>query len=152
MSKRIMYSGDGNGRWWKLEFPSQCEHNVFMAGQCQRVKGHDGDHWCYSGGGSYGWSSSRKDLKAQEVAGGCTPPGHKKWIHPIDKATEYHTSNVIDHGEVTNRRLLARLNRGEMRDGESLNQPLRIDELKPSVRRSLEKARKHACSKSSREA
>lgn len=119
-----MYYGNSEGRWWKTEYPAQCKEHVPMAGQCQRQKGHTGDHWCYSGRGDYCWSANRKEkkLKKWDVAAGSTPPGHSHYIEPVEKWQEVYTA-FRKESEVTSKKLLNRLDRGEFKPGESVTRP-----------------------------
>lgn len=123
MSKHIMYHKTDNG-WLAQVFPEQCKKDVFILGECQGEKGHDGDCWCYRENGSYQYSING-DLKDSDIAGGSTPPDHESWIHPAEK--EYYMRNYTTY-EVTDQTVIDRLNRGELLDNESLTEPVDFDE------------------------
>jgi hypothetical protein len=58
--------------------------------QCCGVKGHKGLHWRYSEDGPLHQWPNRKGLKPWSMAYSMTPPGHQNYIHPKDKAADYH--------------------------------------------------------------
>lgn len=128
----ITYYGDGKGNWSKRVWADKCSENIWFTGECQGVEGHEGDHWCYSKDGSYNYGV-RGDLEAHDIAGGSTPPGHKDWISPVDMADKYYM-RFHEDTEVTDPELIARLNRGEIEDGESLDQPLNFDDLEEELK------------------
>jgi tRNA (cmo5U34)-methyltransferase len=118
----ILYSTDGCGRWFKREFAAQCRAEVFFYGRCQGVSGHTGVHWCYGLDGSFRWS----DNKLHPQHGGCagsTPPDHKDYVPPTKMAAQYFLSHHKD-SEVKNKALIARLERDETKDGESITRPV----------------------------
>lgn len=125
----VMYVTDGNGNWTKTVFAKQCRHKVMFADQCQGALGHNGDCWCFSGDGSYCHQTNNRKLKKFDIAGGTTPPGHKSYVHPIDKASEQYQSHS-ERTVVTSKRLIARLERGETNENESITQPVKFAEKK----------------------
>jgi hypothetical protein len=122
----ILYSTDGRGNWTKTAFYAQCEHTVFLRGKCQARLDHEGPCWAYGPDGSYCWDINNQDLKDDDICSGSTPPGHKEYIHPIDKVDEYYMSNPKTV-TVTDTQLIERLERGEMEDGESITRPVDTD-------------------------
>ena len=121
----VTYYGDGEGNWGKRVWAEQCPETILFGYQCQGVKGHEGDHWSYGPDGSYHYDV-QGELEPHDIAGGMIPPGHKTWISPVDKMEEHHRCHYED-SEVTDPDLIARLNRGEIEDGEALNQPVKFD-------------------------
>ena len=115
------YYSDGEGGWVKRVWGEQCEEEVFLD-QCQGLKGHDGDHWHYSLDGSYYWSRQRDDPRRGSAAAGMTPPGSKDWISPVDKAAEKY-NEFYEDSDVIESELIERLERGELRDGETIIEP-----------------------------
>jgi len=123
----ITYYGDGEGNWVMRVWAEQCPEPIMFSGKCQGVKGHEGDHWCYSEDGSYNYDV-QGELEPHEIAGGITPPGHDSWISPVEMADKQYRCFHEDT-EVTDPELIARLNRGEIEDGESLSQPISYENL-----------------------
>ncbi len=122
MKKDVTYHLDGT-TWTKTVYAEQCEEKTFLlGGRCQGVKGHSGDHWSYSLRGEY--QHTCED-------GGCssTPPGHASYVNPVDKFEERALAFSV-HSEVTEPELIARLNRGEYYDGESIDRPISDEEYK----------------------
>lgn len=107
MSERI-YSTDGQGRWWVTEHRPQCTKEIFLSDRCQGADGHEGDHWCYRSDGTYAWSQTGK-------GGGWTPPGHKNWVSPADKADAYYMSCPVT-AEVIDCDLIVKLEAGDVED------------------------------------
>lgn len=134
---RTMYSTDGKGYWVKRVWSEQCEENILFSRQCQGVKGHEGDHWCYGEDGSYHYDV-QGDLEPHDIAGGMTPPGHKSWISPVDKADDYYMSHYTDI-EITDPDEIARLEAGEIEDGESINGPVKWDDIDEETAEKLKK-------------
>lgn len=126
----VMLSTDGNGKWWRREWKLQCPESVFILDKCQGVKGHEGDHWCFTKSGSYSWSvNSDRELEGHEIAGGSTPPDHVEYWTPLAMQEYYYRTHFTD-SEVTDPDEIARLERGEMKDGESIDRPVSPEELK----------------------
>ena len=126
----IVYHQVSSNNWLKQEFADQCSEKIFIRGECQGIKGHQGHHWCYSPSGNYCWSSEKKDLKPHEAACGSTPPGHSDYINPVGKYDDYYlrhneTTEVKDEG------LVDKLENGEdMGEGVSTTRPLSQEEVK----------------------
>lgn len=118
----VLFSTDGDGHWWRREWPLQCDQKVFLSGECQGVKGHDGVHWCYHPSGSFEWDKNEDNLHDDDVVAGSTPPDHKDYVSPIDMQDKYWLSHFVD-SEVIDKDEIARLERGEMKDGESITGP-----------------------------
>lgn len=124
----VMLATDGNGKWWRREWKRQCPESVFLMSMCQGVKGHKGDHWCFTKSGSYSWGVNIQPLKGHEIAGGSTPPGHDEYRTPLEMQEHYHMNHFVD-SDVTDPDEIARLERGEMKDGESIDRPVSLKEL-----------------------
>jgi hypothetical protein len=120
-----MFSSHGDGKWWRTDFPRQCPERVTVAGRCQGVEGHAGNHWCYAGHGSYCYVVNRKGkkLKPWDAAAGMTPPGHKKYVHPEKVQKLFYLANA-KRSRVTDPKEIARLERGDLRDNESCTRPV----------------------------
>lgn len=129
---RIMYSTDGNGRWWKREWAKQCPH-MMLLDRCQGTENHTNQHWCYRNDGSYSWAINRSEVpevKSTDAVMGMTPPGNPGWISPIDRAADYHYKFFVD-SEVTDPVLLAKLEADDPNnevDG-SINRPCTDEEI-----------------------
>jgi len=135
----INFSTDGSGKWWKTEWKEQCPHKSLF-GKCQGVDGHKGVHWSYNEHGSFCY----KDNEADSSENGCSgsiPPDHKNYIAPLEMAKHYymthHTSKEINDLEV-----IARLERGELLDGESINRP--VGDLHPELMKEIMKRSREA--------
>lgn len=118
-----LYSTDGKGHWVKMVFRSQCRHKVLFADQCQAAYGHDGPCWAYAPDGSYCEEINNRKLDKFDARASMTPPGHKRYVNPIDKQGDRYLSKY-ERTEVTSKRLIARLERGEIKENESINSPL----------------------------
>lgn len=119
-----MYTGDGEGRWWRREWKPQCTEKVFMADQCQGVVGHDDVHWCYGPNGSLHWQNLEKNLKPTDIAAGSTPPGHASYQTPEEMQQHYHLNHSTS-AEVTDPQALAMLDQGRTPEkGASLTRPI----------------------------
>lgn len=118
---RTMYSGDGEGRWWKRTWQPQCGIDVILWGRCQGTVGHAGDHWNYSKCGSYNWSR-------EGAGGGSTPPSHEKWISPVAKAAEFYLC-FCDDDEVADPVIIAQLNSGLIPVGSTVTQPCSDEDI-----------------------
>lgn len=119
-----MFSRTMLGRWFRVDFAEQCEHNCFLAGRCQAVKGHKGYHWSYSPNGDYNYNHNDDDPQedAEINAAGHIPPGARGYIQP-GKNENYHR-NFTKSSEITDKDELARLERGEFNDNESYDRPV----------------------------
>lgn len=117
----VRFATDGKGRWWKTVWQRQCPEGVFLAGRCQGVEGHKGVHWRYNPCGSLRYSDNAND-PSEHGGSGSIPPGHQNYKPPQELQHLYfmsykETAEVTDPGEI------ARLERGQLRDGESLDRP-----------------------------
>lgn len=130
--KSSMCSTDGKGRWWRRTWEEQCSGEVFMYGRCQGVKGHKSVHWCYSPCGSFCYSDNDDDPTENGCAG-TIPPDHKTYRHPKDMQKLYYMEFSSDE-EITDPDEIARLERGEMRDNESINRPVTDPEILKMLR------------------
>ena len=118
---RIMYSSDGE-RWWRTEWVSQCEEQIILADQCQGVKGHEGEHWCYRPSGDYAWSG--------DDGCGWTPPGHESYRTP-ESMQEHHHLQFRDCEEITDPEIAERLEQDDPPEGIdncSIDKPLAEDD------------------------
>lgn len=118
----ILYSTDGHGQWCKRIFAPQCPAKVFFWDRCQGVRGHKGVHWCYGPDGSFRWSAN-KQHRRHGAAAGSTPPDHKDYVLPAKMAAQYFLCHHED-SEVKNKALIARLERDETKEGESITRPV----------------------------
>ena len=121
-----VYFTDGKGNWWKREWGKQCQHKVFIHGQCQGVKGHQGVHWLYSKAGWFDWERNKKDLKCKDVFGACgsIPPGHKRYMTP-EKMIDKHCFSHFITTKVINARKISQLEKGTCEDGASIDRPVK---------------------------
>lgn len=116
----VRFWSDGK-RWWKTVWQRQCPEGVFLAGRCQGVEGHKGVHWRYGPCGSLHHSDNDHD-PSDDGGSGSTPPGHKDYQTPAELQHLCYM-NFQERTEVTVPEEIARLERGEVRDGESLDRP-----------------------------
>jgi tRNA (cmo5U34)-methyltransferase len=123
----VTFYSDGNGRWMRREWGKQCEERVFPWEECQGLKGHGGVHWCYRLDGSFSWRDNDADRRHDGCAGS-TPPGHEKYVSPVEMQERHYHSHWVDT-DVVDPKVIARLERDEIRKGESLNRPVRPNEL-----------------------
>lgn len=133
----VRYWSDGKGKWWKTVWQRQCPEGVFLAGRCQGVEGHKGVHWRYSPCGSLRYVDNAND-PSENGGSGSIPPGHKHYKPPAELQKLYFM-NFKETTEVTESDEIARLERDEVRDGESLDRPYdpdkeRNEELKATLR------------------
>jgi hypothetical protein len=117
----VSFTTDGKGRWWKTVWQRQCPEGVFLAGRCQGVEGHKGVHWRYKPCGSLSYSDNAND-PSEHGSSGSIPPDHKRYKAPAELQHLYHM-NFSETTEVTDSNEIARLERDEVRDGESLDRP-----------------------------
>ena len=123
-----------DGSWLRREWSRQCPFKELLyIHRCQGVEGHEGEHWCYRPDGSY------VSMGGVSTGLSLTPPGHPKWISPVDKAYLHYMSVYVD-SEVTEPEEIARLNRGEHSDNESLDRPV----TDPRILKMLEEMEKEA--------
>src|ERR1700733_6323361 len=123
MKSSTLYYLDDDGKWWFRIFPPRCCYKMF-GGECQGVKGHTGDHWCYRPSGDYAHRiNTTRKLKKYEPVGGWTPPGHPQYVNPVDKSKDHLLILPDPWQVVTNKRILNRLERRELLDNESLTEP-----------------------------
>lgn len=73
--------------------PAKRCQSTHFGHQCCGLKGHSGWHWCYREDGTLAQWNPRKNLKPWDVASSSTPPGHKSYIHPKDKAADYYVAH-----------------------------------------------------------
>ena len=119
------FYSDGKGNWEKVAWKPQCSHDVLMAGRCQGTEGHEGDHWAYNLHGSYCYEHQRP---INNIAAGSIPPENDGYVHPADKAKDYHL-NFREISVVTDPEEIARLERDEIDSNESINAPLTDEEI-----------------------
>lgn len=114
----ILFSLYGD-KWYRTEYPLQCQETLTFGGRCQGVKGHEGFHWHYQPDGS---------LERTHDDGGesTTPPDHKKYIHPKKMQPLLHRSNHVT-AEVTDSAEIERLNKNQMGENESITRPVPPD-------------------------
>ena len=124
----VMLSTDGKGNWWRRAWMQQCPESILILDQCQGVEGHDGDHWCFRKDGSFAWSRDKDHPEFEDAASGWTPPDHRQYRTPMEMQKQHFMSHFTD-SEVTDADEIARLERGEVRDGESINRPCTPEEI-----------------------
>ena len=72
---------------------NQCRSSNFMKNlRCQGCRGHDGPHWAYDAHGSLiRWKNKKdKDPKWKKIASEWIPPGHEKWVSPVEMYQFYY--------------------------------------------------------------
>lgn len=134
----VMYHTDGQGHWVRTEFAEQCAQRVFIMGECQGAKDHEGQCWAYSPSGSFLYDSED---------GGCgsIPPGHKNYVSPVDMADRYHLATKTTE-EVTDPALIERLEADDPPEGDDagITRPLSEDDpMYEECQRRLEDYRKN---------
>ncbi len=125
----ILFQTGGDGKWFRTEWQSQCPKEVFMGSKCQGVEGHEGDHWCFGPQGDYMWDCDRDGLEDYDAVAGQTPAGHPDYKTPMEMRKHYHMAHY-SCDEVTNKKEIIRLDRGEMNDGESITRPVDLEDIK----------------------
>lgn len=113
-----VYKTDGQGRWLRVEHAEQCPQELFLAERCQGAVGHEGAHWSYLPDGSLEYEDQDPD-----GFGGDIPPEHKTWVHPKKMRKHYYLSQLTVT-EVTDAKLIARLEAGKLRKGECIDRPV----------------------------
>ena len=120
MSGKVLYASNGKGGWWRTEFAVQCKESVFILGECQGVKGHDGECWAYSPHGNL--------LRSGPSGTGSTPPGHDSYISPEVMQEHYYMRHKTQE-EVTDPDLIARLEADDPPEkGAGITRPLEEDD------------------------
>ncbi len=122
---RTMYIRQPNGGWLVCRWAAQCPEKVFMADRCQGAAGHAGEHWAFTPSGQYAWTDNAADSTRHGCAGQ-TPPGHKHYKHPSDMWVLRYLSQATQE-LLTDPDKIAKLNEGELENGESLIQPAQDD-------------------------
>lgn len=117
----VLYSTDGKGHWWRVEWKRQCPEGVFMAGRCQGVEGHKGVHWRFNAHGSFCYDDNDND-SSEDGCSGSIPPDHKHYRSPLEMSKHFYMSHKTE-SEVTDPAEIERLEKGEFRDGESCTRP-----------------------------
>lgn len=125
----VSYSTDGAGRWRRREYRRQCPEGVMLTGRCQGTLGHKGVHWGYTPGGSFCYDDNADDPTGHGCSGSI-PPGHKDYRTPEEMAPHYHMAHFED-STVTDPAEIARLERGDVRPGESTSRPRRRTDRGP---------------------
>lgn len=136
----VMFSTNGKGRWWKVTWEKQCPEKVFLTGKCQGVEGHKGVHWCYGPCGSFNWDDNEND-PSEEGGAGSIPPGHRSY-HKPEKMQKHYYMTQHTTVEVTDPEEIARLERGEMKNNESINRPVTPENTDPETLKMLEERSK----------
>jgi len=138
----VLYSTDGEGHWHRREWKRQCPEDVFMRGRCQGVEGHKGVHWSFNASGSFCYDDNDNDSTEQGCSGS-VPPDHKHYRSPLEMS-KYHYMGHYEDSEVTDPEEIARLERGDMKPGESVTRPCSkedIDMLRAKGRLDYDKPR-----------
>jgi len=58
--------------------------------RCQGAKGHKGQHWSYDGGGWFHLWPNQRGLRAMDVAHQTIPPGHARYVSPVEMDAEHY--------------------------------------------------------------
>ena len=134
----VMYSTDGNGLWIRREWAEQCPERVLLASRCQGIKGHKGLHWCYKPDGRFAWGDNVDDPR-EDGCSGTTPPGHGRWVSPLEKQGDCWSNNYTDT-QITDPETIVRLEQDDPPEGDdaSINRPVDLDTLDPELRKELE--------------
>jgi hypothetical protein len=114
----VMFFNNGYGKWIKREWSIQCSEKILFSNQCQGIKGHKDVHWYYKSDGSFAWADNKNDPRHDGYSGS-TPPDHEKYVTPQSMMEKLWLTNFIDF-EVMDKEEIARLEKGEMRDNESV--------------------------------
>lgn len=129
----VTYHKMSDGRWFKQEWPHQCDHGAWvLGGKCQGVRGHTGEHWCYRSEGSYAYRDNEADVASKRDkrgVSGMIPPGHKDYVNPETKTGDFY----INHSttvEVTDVNKIAELEQDKCEDGASIDKPCSPEEIK----------------------
>jgi len=123
----VLYSTDGKGNWWRREWKSQCNEEVFMSGRCQGVQGHKGVHWSFKPCGSFAWDDNDESPE-HDGCSGSTPPDHKEYKTPKEMQQHYYMSHYED-SVVTDPTIIAMLEKGDTPEkSASLTRPLSKEE------------------------
>ena len=101
---KTSYYRDEDGNWTRREWQPQCSERITLGGKCQGVKGHEGDHWCYSPCGSYQYQHA---VPVDNIAGGIIPPDHPRYVSPVTMApffyAAFHTDTDVTDPEIIKR-------------------------------------------------
>ncbi len=118
-----------DGRWRRKVSVSQCPcDNPFLIGmRCQGVEGHRGVHWAYAQNGSFVYVHNDLDPIDEENAAGWCPPGHKDYPHPTTMQSLCYRE-FFEYVEVTDPVEIARLEKGQLNDGDSMSRPMTKEE------------------------
>ena len=128
--EQINYYLDDAGNWLKTVWPLSCGEDICMAPPCQGVKGHSGDHWSYQPDGSYAYEENSGNPEKDYA--GSIPPNHKDYISPKKMCNQYwlsHSETTV----VTDKDLIARLEKNEMLPGETIDRPCKDGPCKPEM-------------------
>lgn len=106
---RVLYGTDGEGGWWRTEFAEQCGERVYILGECQGAKGHEGQCWAYGPSGDFLYN-------CEDGGCGSTPPGHKSYVAPTEMAELYYLA-LHETTEVTDPELIERLENDDPPEG-----------------------------------
>ena len=88
---RITYRQLSHRKWIKIVHQDKCDEPVSVfRGKCQGVKGHSGDHWCYSECGSLQLYPNKDEEPNPEWGYSNIPPGNKDYISPEEKRSHYY--------------------------------------------------------------
>lgn len=121
--KNTLYSTNGSGIWYKTVFATQCEEKVFMIGQCQGVHGHNGVHWAFDKSGRFCYSDNESD-PSEHGCSGQIPSDHKSYRSPLEMNKHYYMSVFPCHVRITDPDEIARLEKNELMEGESITRPV----------------------------
>lgn len=133
----IHYSTDGKGRWWKVQHRLQCPEKIVLYGRCQGVEGHKGVHWSFSPNGSFCYDDNDQ-YSSEEGCAGITPPGHKEYRSPFEMEQHYYMTNS-SCGEVIDKDEIDRLERGDIKSGETISRPVDFSKMSPERAAELRK-------------
>lgn len=128
----ISYLTDGEGYWERMVGSDQCPCEWSDSEECQGVRGHVGPHWCYEPSGTYMcWENENDpDNDMAEYPLAYIPPGHKKYISPVDKAQEYYANSSV-RSIITDEALIKLLEQGVTpEENASITSPVSQEEMR----------------------
>lgn len=104
---------DSDGKWWRTQRAWRCCEEVMFSGQCQGLLNHEGVHWVYSRSGDFCWNNSQAGYSGQ------TPPSHAMYKDPLLMRALHYTQKECDRFLIEDPDEIARLEAGDLEEGES---------------------------------
>ena len=124
----VIFSTDGQGRWWKRVWAVQCSQSILIRNRCQGAQGHDGDHWCFQSDGSYFYKPNASDPRSKETGCASVPPGNSGYRTPLEMS-RHRFMKFYEDTEVTDPAEIERLERGELSGNESSTGPASAEDV-----------------------